>query len=156
MKRSACALVTAVLCVTLAGCATSNDGVPGYVVDSTDFPGPGHVLVDGAGDTLYVYLPDQQGASRCVSACAKAWPPLLLPRGVRHPVAGRGVDAALLGVSRRPNGSRQVTYDRWPLYLYIEDARGQANGQAEGMGAWYLLSTSGAVDRQPLRGIPGG
>ena len=56
------------------------------------------------------------------------------------------------GRARRKNGSSQVTYNRWPLYLYIGDGRGQVTGQAEDMGSWYLLSTSGAIDRQPITG----
>lgn len=45
----------------------------------------------------------------------------------------------------------QVTYNRWPLYLWQADlAPGQATGQAEDMGAWYTMSVSGSVDRLPL------
>lgn len=127
-----------------------NPGEPSYAVRATDLPGPGHVLEDGAGDTLYVYLPDRHGPSRCTTVCAKAWPPLVLPHGVTRPVAGPGVNATLLGTTRRPGGVRQVTYNGWPLYRYRDDAPGQANGQGDGMGAWYLISTSGSVDRLPL------
>jgi Secreted repeat of unknown function len=77
--------------------------------------------------------------------------PLVLPRGVRRPVAGPGVNAALLGTTRRAGGVLQVTYNRWPLYLWQGDvAPGQATGQGEGMGAWYALPVGGSVDRQPL------
>jgi hypothetical protein len=95
-----------------------------------------------------MYLPDHQGSSVCFLVCATAWPPLLLPKSVTRPVAGPGIDVALLGTVRRPDGALQVTYDKWPLYLYREDlAPGQANGQAESMGLWWVLSVSGAIDR---------
>ena len=58
---------------------------------------------------------------------------------------------ALLGTVPRAGGVLQVTYNRWPLYLWQGDvAPGQATGQAEGMGAWYTMSVSGTVDRLPL------
>ncbi len=140
------------LSVVVAACGSSNSSAASYSVQAINLPGPGRVLSDGAGYILYVYIPDAQGSSKCFSGCANAWPPLVLPHGVRHPVAGPGIDDALLGITRRKNGSSQVTYNRWPLYLYIGDGRGQVTGQAEDMGSWYLLSTSGAIDRQPITG----
>ena len=43
-----------------------------------------------------MYAPDRQGSSVCFLACQAAWPPLLLPKGVTRPVAGPGVNPALL------------------------------------------------------------
>jgi predicted lipoprotein with Yx(FWY)xxD motif len=146
--------ILAVSCVLLVGCAQSSDAVKSYTVVSTDISGPGHVLADGAGYTLYIFTPDMRGPSKCYSVCAKDWPPLLLPSGVGHLVAGRGIDDALLGTTKRKNGSLQVTYNGWPLYRYYSDGPGQATGQAEDMGTWYLLSTSGEIDRQPITGYP--
>ncbi len=151
-RRRLVLTILVVSCTLLAGCAPSSIGVKSYAVVSTDIPGPGHVLADAAGYTLYMYTPDLRGPSKCYSVCANDWPPLLLPSGVRHPVAGRGIDVALLGTTRRKNGSLQVTYNGWPLYLYVGDTQGQANGQAEDMGTWYLLSTSGDIDRHPVTG----
>jgi predicted lipoprotein with Yx(FWY)xxD motif len=150
MRRSAFSILAASLSVLVAGCTASSDGVGSYTVVSSDIPGPGHVLADGAGYTLYIYLPDMRGPSKCYSVCAKDWPPLLVPSGVRRPVAGRGIDDTLLGTTKRKNGSLQVTYNGWPLYSYYADGPGQASGQAEDMGSWYLLSTSGEIDRQPV------
>ncbi len=119
-----------------------------YVVRATTIKGLGRILADGGGRTLYLYTPDHQGPSVCVRVCATAWPPLLLPRGVTRPRAGHGISAALLGTVRRPGGALQVTYNKWPLYLYRDDdAPGQATGQAEAMGLWYVVSVTGAVDR---------
>ena len=123
---------------------------PGPEVKVILVAGPGRVLADSTGEALFIYQPDDRGPSRCVTACATAWPPLLLPAGDRYPVAGRGVDPSLLGTTRRHDGSLQVTYNRWPLYLDRDYTQGPRTGQGDGMGAWYLISPDGSVDRQPI------
>lgn len=150
--RSLPAVLSVLLVLLLGGCGATTGTAKGYSVRATNLPGAGPVLTDGAGYTLYIYVFDRQGPSTCFSVCAAEWPPLVLPPGVRHPVAGPGVKAALLGTTRRGKGTLQVTYNRWPLYTYLDDAPGQATGQGEGMGAWYLISTNGTVDRQPVSG----
>lgn len=145
-------------CSAIAGLpacgSAASSGSPTYFVRSATVAGLGRVLVDGAGFTLYVYEPDDQGPSKCTGICAVEWPPLLLPGGVTRPKAAEGASPALLGTTRRADGSLQVTYNRWPLYLYREDYRpGQATGQAEDMGAWYVLAVNGTVDRNPLPAV---
>ena len=140
-------------CVCLAGCGAGRPAAvsPAYEVRSGFVRGLGQIVTDGRGFTLYIYVPDHQGPSVCTEVCATQWPPLVLPRGVRRPLAGPGVNPALLGTTRRVGGALQVTYNRWPLYLWLGDsAPGQATGQAESMGLWYTLSVSGSVDRLPL------
>jgi predicted lipoprotein with Yx(FWY)xxD motif len=146
-------LLTCVACVFLAACGSGHpaQASPVWEVQSGQVRGLGEIVTDGRGFTLYIYQPDDQGPSVCTGVCAIQWPPLVLPRGVRRPVAGPGVNQALLGTARRADGVLQVTYNRWPLYLWQGDlAPGQATGQGEGMGAWYALSVSGNVDRLPL------
>jgi len=155
--RERCAAVIAVLIAAtcVAGCGSDGSGgsisAPVYEVQARDIRGLGAIVVDGKGFTLYMYAPDDQGSSRCSGFCAQQWPPLVLPQGVAQPKAGPGVKAALLGTVRRANGQLQVTYNRWPLYLWWGDtAPGQATGQADAMGLWYAVSVAGAEDR----GIP--
>lgn len=126
---------------------------PVYEVATSQVSGLGSVLVDGQGFTLYLYLPDaQSGRSRCSGPCAVEWSPLTLPTGTRSPLAGPGVDSALLSTTRRSDGSIQVTYNNWPLYTWAEDtAPGQATG--EGLdnlgGLWYVLNASGDAIKRP-------
>jgi predicted lipoprotein with Yx(FWY)xxD motif len=80
----------------------------------------GRILTDGGGRTLYVFTRETSARSRCYGQCAKAWPPLLA-RG--KPGAGRGARARLVGVTRRRDGSVQVTYRGHPLYYYVGDRR---------------------------------
>jgi predicted lipoprotein with Yx(FWY)xxD motif len=133
--------------VTAAGCGSAASGAPKYELQARAIPGLGRVVTDGQGFTLYMYAPDHRGVSRCYGLCASQWPPLVLPRGVTRPRAGPGIRVALLGTVRRGNGALQVTYNRWPLYLWQGDAApGQATGQADDMGLWYTVSVTGAVD----------
>jgi predicted lipoprotein with Yx(FWY)xxD motif len=71
-----------------------------------------------------------------------AWPPLLV---TGDPVAGEGVDAALLSVTTRTDGTKQVRYNGMPLYYYFEDvAAGDVVGQDVGQ-VWYVIAPSGEV-----------
>ena len=59
--------------------------------------------------------------SRCYDISAVQWPPVVLKPGVTRPVAGPGIDTSLLGTSPRTDGTTQVTYNGWPLYLWPPD-----------------------------------
>ena len=148
--RARC-LVVAVVPLAIVGCgAIWGGGPPIYEVQAATIAGLGKVIVDGQGFTLYIHVPDHQGASMCYRRCVNGWPPLVLPRGVTRPKAGPGIRAALLGTVRRSDGALQVTYNKWPLYLWRGDtAPGWATGQAYdlGVGLWYTLSVTGAVDK---------
>ena len=149
-RRLAGLLAAAVIIgVAAAACGSGPAaGPPQYVVQARSIPGLGEIVTDGQGFTLYMYMPDHRGPSQCSGFCAQQWPPLVLPRGVTRPKAGPGVRASLLGTVRRANGELQETYGGWPLYLWIRDSSpGQATGQADDMGLWYVLSVTGAVDR---------
>jgi predicted lipoprotein with Yx(FWY)xxD motif len=149
------AFLACAVCILAAGCGTAQNAAsrPRYDLQLSKLPGAGRVLADGNGFTLYVYVPDHAGRSRCYGLCAQQWPPLILPAGVQHVAAGRGVRAALIGTVRRADGARQVTYHGWPLYLWQDDLKpGQATGQGDDMGLWYVLSASGSVDKRPIPG----
>lgn len=142
---------------TLSGCSIASatryasKRYPDYVISTRSISGLGRVLVDGHGYTLYAYLPDHRGRPRCTGYCAKQWPPLVLPNGVSHPAAGAGLNRSLLGTVRRANGTLQVTFNGWPLYLYVDDsAPGQATGQGDDMGLWLTLSADGSLDRNEV------
>jgi predicted lipoprotein with Yx(FWY)xxD motif len=119
---------------------------PLYEVRTGPVPGLGTVLVAGNGFTLYLFVPDKQkGVSTCYNACATAWPPLLLT-GTDTPIYGPGVKPGLLGSTKRTDGTLQVTYNGWPLYLWQGDSEpGQATGQGINStgGLWYVLDPAG-------------
>jgi predicted lipoprotein with Yx(FWY)xxD motif len=135
--------------------ATATGGVPvtgGATVNVSESADHGSILVDGNGMSLYVFMADTQngGTSACGDddGCAEEWPPLVSDG---DPVAGEGVDASLLGTITRDDGTTQVTYNGWPLYLFEEDtAAGDTNGQGidEFGGLWYLVSPTGEAIQQ--------
>ncbi|MDH5290629.1 MAG: hypothetical protein OEY41_11590 [Acidimicrobiia bacterium] len=98
----------------------------------------GTIVVDGEGNALYLFLPDKQGESTCYDKCEAAWPVTGKADGV-----GDGLDASLLGTTTRTDGSIQATYNKWPLYYFVNDkAPGDVNGQTLN-DAWYVLDAKG-------------
>lgn len=152
-RRNAWPLVGGVfaLAATLGGCgsgatASAKAPAPRYEVEVGSPSGVGRALVDGSGFTLYMFVPDHQSKPTCYATCAVEWPPLLLPPGAHNPRAGHGVDGRLLGTDRRTGGGLQVTYNRWPLYLWFGDVKpGMATGQGlDNLGGyWYAMSPDG-------------
>jgi predicted lipoprotein with Yx(FWY)xxD motif len=119
--------------------------------------GLGSILVDSAGRTLYLFKADVGMTSACTAACATAWPPLL---ATGTPTAGTGLSASKLATITRPGGSRQVTYNGHPLYLFIKDHNpGQTTGQGVTAfgAAWYALTPAGnQISAQPTSSGGGG
>jgi predicted lipoprotein with Yx(FWY)xxD motif len=133
--------------IPTGGAPTTGAAGPGYMVRTASVAGLGHVLVDGYGLTLYLFVPDgQSGKSTCSGYCASRWPPLTLPTGVTTPDVGPGAQAALVKTTQRSDGVLQVTYDGWPLYHWIGDtAAGQDNGEGvnDAGGYWYAVDAAG-------------
>lgn len=108
-------------------------------------PALGNILVDPRGMTLYRFTRDEPNMSNCYDQCAQIWPPLLLPSG--NPVAPAGLGGRL-GITVRRDGTRQVTYNGMPLYLYVRDTRpGETNGQGVG-GVWFVVEAAAAGPAQ--------
>jgi predicted lipoprotein with Yx(FWY)xxD motif len=102
----------------------------------------GQVLVDAKGMTLYVFLQDANGVSACYDQCAKNWPALITSVKAS---AMNGVNATLLGTTKRTDGSMQVTYKGMPLYYFASDkAGGDVKGQGIGS-IWYVVAANGDV-----------
>lgn len=112
----------------------------------------GDYLTDAEGRTLYLFLDDLGGAedstdegdvekmSTCYDACAENWPPFTVQD---TPDAGEGVDEELVGITERRDGSKQATYNGWPLYYFAQDEEpGDLNGQGVGE-KWSAVSPTG-------------
>jgi len=112
----------------------------------------GRVLVNANGRALYVDAHDRVGHLDCTGGCTRAWPPVLLARGVKRATAGPGVRD--LGTVLRPDHRLQVTSHKMPLYLYVGDGRpGQFQGQGL-LGSFFVATPSGRIRMAPAAVAP--
>lgn len=133
--------ITGVLAIMTVAVALAQDG--GTAINVGDSADHGQFLTDANGMALYLFMPDAQGGSTCEGDCATNWPPLTVASADALPTVAEGLDAALLGTIERPDGTFQVTYNGWPLYLFAGDTEaGQTNGQAVGDN-WFLVDPAG-------------
>ena len=106
----------------------------------------GTILVTPQRMTMYVFAIDPRGQSRCTGSCATYWPPVPAGHAPTHPAAGI---TATFGSITRPDGTKQLTVDGYPVYTYAADRTpGDVNGQgvnASG-GLWWALSPNGSWD----------
>ena len=103
----------------------------------------GTFLTDGSGRSVYLWHADTGMASKCVGACATAWPPLTTTGSAQ---AGSGVMASAIGTITRSDGSTQITYNGHPLYEFALDRQaGQTKGQGStAFGArWWRVNPAG-------------
>lgn len=115
----------------------------------------GRHLVDGEGRSLYLLksdvkssADDQEPVSTCYDACAEQWPPFTSEADptVGSQAAGSQAAGSLLSTTERTDGTRQVTFNGWPLYYYSGDqGAGDTKGQDvhDEWGEWYLVSPAG-------------
>lgn len=145
--------------LVLAGCSSGNKGEesgqatsPGPVTSMVAPEGPaalttassnlGDIIVNANGMTVYMFDHDAQGsgASSCTGDCLAEWPPVTTDSDV-PPVVGV---TGLVGTIPGPNGSKQITVNGWPIYLFAEDGvPGDLKGQGDD-GVWWVLNPAGA------------
>ena len=99
---------------------------------------------------LYTFEKDQFLKSNCYTDCATAWPPLIYS-GTTFPTIGKGVNKDLIFLSNRTDGTKQITYNGWPLYYYKDEkTAGTQNCQNKNMngGYWWVISPSGDINKK--------
>jgi predicted lipoprotein with Yx(FWY)xxD motif len=74
--------------------------------------------IDSAAVTVYSFSGDSPWQSRCYGECATTFIPVIT---TGPPTVQAGVSAPGVGVIVRLDGTRQVTYDGHPLYLYSQE-----------------------------------
>ena len=146
--------------LALSGCSSTTNGVPASLAapvgNGSSIGGPtvdagrdslstattfiGTVMTSG-GFTLYRNTKDkaEPPTSSCLGTCTSTWSPI---GGAAQPTLD-GVDATLIGTLVRPDGTRQLTVDGWPVYRYIKDMLpGTVNGQGVD-GVWQAVGADG-------------
>lgn len=107
----------------------------------------GDILVGPDGMTLYIFTNDQPGVTNCYDQCAVNWPPLMLAEG--QPLTGGAGVTGELGTTERTDGGRQVTYNGWPLYYWVQDtAPGQTSGHLVN-NVWFVATPKNQVTQIP-------
>jgi len=100
----------------------------------------GKILVDGDGNTLYLFGNDAPNAPACDTGCLGNWPALVSDGAA---TVGEGLNVADVGTVTAADGSTQVTFSGHPLYSFAGDAApGDVNGQGLG-GVWYVVGADG-------------
>jgi predicted lipoprotein with Yx(FWY)xxD motif len=121
--------------------------IPGTAV-STGTPKSSRWVVSEVGFTLYHFDKDKRnsGKTACYGGCAKLWEPYLTRA---KPTVMLKARASMLGTIKRKDGTAQVTYGGWPLYVYTPDGAGLAGGYERKSfgGVWYPIDPSGEVVR---------
>jgi predicted lipoprotein with Yx(FWY)xxD motif len=130
------------LVASTSGVAARSAATPAHVkllLRKSEF---GKVIFDSNGKVVYMFGRDKTATSSCYGVCAAAWPPLLT-KGA--PSVGPGLNANLLGTTKRKDGSLQVTYNHHPLYFYSADKPGKIMCQHAVMhgGIWLVLKANG-------------
>src|ERR1700761_2351917 len=105
VRLSVFVLVTAgLLAGTVGGTAGAKSGSqpnPAVEIGTASIPKLGKVLVNGHGQVLYMFAPDDRSKVACNAACQKIWPPDLAPRdGVAKAIGG--ARQSLIGSYRNP------------------------------------------------------
>ncbi len=120
---------------TVAYAQTSS---PQYSVNIASKQGIGTYLTNATGFTLYTFSRDTQngGTSACTGGCTAKWPAFY----VASLTLPSGLSATSFTVITRPDGTKQLAYDGWPLYYFSNDMNpGDTNGQGVG-NVWYACT----------------
>lgn len=123
-----------------APATTSSSSSQGYTVHIGNDASIGHYLENGTGFALYLFAADEpgNGASACSGPCATVWPPfyassLNLPSGL---------SSSNFSAITRADGTKQTTYNGWPLYYFASD-KSAGSTAGEGIyhfgGMWYAI-----------------
>jgi predicted lipoprotein with Yx(FWY)xxD motif len=98
----------------------------------------GRVLARADGQALYYWSVEKRDRFRihCTGGCAKLWPPLIVPRGFAVAPRRTGFKGRF-GAVRRPDGRRQLTYNRLPVYTYVHEGPRQV--LCNDVGGWFVI-----------------
>jgi predicted lipoprotein with Yx(FWY)xxD motif len=113
--------ITTAFAATGASGTTARTGAA--TVSVKQISGAGKVLVDAQGRVLYRSDQERNRMVLCTGACLSFWQPLTVkgtPKGASLP--------GKLAVVKRPDGSRQVTYNGRLLYSFKLDKPGKVTG----------------------------
>ena len=89
----------------------------------------GSHLMDGDGNSLYLFAADAAGVNNCTGGCATNWP-VFFAENLTAASLSDGLDIADFATITS-NGKQQTTYKGWPLYYYAPGGTREAANQTE-------------------------
>jgi predicted lipoprotein with Yx(FWY)xxD motif len=131
MKTFALLCVLAALAAGSATAASTRAPAVRYVDDQF-----GPILATPARQALYTWNAEKDFKIHCTGSCAKLWPPLVVRRTAVVPAHVGGIKGTF-GTIRRPDGRRQVTFNRRPVYTYVHE--GPTEVLCNNVGGWFVV-----------------
>ena len=125
------------LAIALASCGGSNSKQTSSTTQAAK------VLVDASGMALYTPDCESSAKIRCTGSCTSIWKPV--PPSAVPSATGK------VGVTTRPDGSKQATVAGKPLYTFAQDSPGAVtgNGVSDAFGGqhftWHAVKPGGAA-----------
>jgi predicted lipoprotein with Yx(FWY)xxD motif len=119
--------------VLASGAGAANPTYPARTMKAAGF---GTVLASSNYQALYYWSKEPRGTIRCTRACAKLWPPLIVPRGTTVARTRAGIKGTF-GTIRRPDGRRQLTHDGRPVYSYVHE--GPRKVLCDDVDGWFVV-----------------
>lgn len=97
----------------------------------------GNILARRDHKALYYWNVEKRDFKvHCTGACAVAWPPLLVKTAAAVPRRITGIKG-VFGTIRRPGGRLQVTWNRLPLYTYVNEGPYQV--LCDDVDGWFVV-----------------
>ena len=124
----------------VASGAGPNPFPPGTTVMIVQKSKLGYVLAEANGQVVYTYAHDTKGGTpTCTGSCADIWLPVT---GVPKAALGETFPETF-GLVTRSDGTKQMTYNGYPLYTYKGAAPLSTVGEGIG-GVWHVVMLSAA------------
>jgi predicted lipoprotein with Yx(FWY)xxD motif len=127
--------------LAIAAAVVPAEGMSAHSLVTTFWhPTFGRVLARADGQALYYWSVEKRDRFRihCTGGCARLWPPLVVPRGVAVALRRAGYSGRF-GAVRRPDGRRQLTYNRLPVYTYVHE--GPRRVLCNDVDGWFVVRT---------------
>ena len=143
-KKASTPTTAATTATTAAGATTTAPVQPsGTTLSVADNASLGkRIIVDAAGRTVYLYVPDGASKTSTVPSNLKTTWPAVRPPGGPQTVSPE-LNSTNLQTDMQADGSSQLAYNGHLLYHYADDvAAGDAKGNGLGS-VWYALGPDG-------------
>ena len=107
----------------------------------------GSLLVNGRGDTVFMFTKDKHNRDVCrtIKGCETDWPAVTTKGRL---VLGRGINRKLVGTIPYKGKVRELTYDGRPLHTYKFDYSPESIlniGNSQFGGDWWALSPTATL-----------